>query len=278
MPRKIIFVGHCSLDIVLDGMHPVAAEASSLMLDAARRLALAGLDVHFTGEAAADRAGDFIVDSLAKAGVDTSLIDRPTECATTLRLIDQNRPGECQSVYTRTSRERVSFGWPSASPSDIVVFGGYFALDTRTCADVAEFIATAAERGMIVVGIPGYEPQLEPAITHVMPTLLDGLDRTDIVFAADGDLGHIWRSRQPLTPEECFRRNISFYADAMVNVDSATGVVTQCDRQQCTRMQAQPSRTLAGAALAGLLAAIARDPRPDRQTILTQLPSWQPIL
>ena len=122
MTRRIIFVDNLALDIELDGMRPVSATPAGLMPEAAILLARAGLDVCFAGEAAADPAGDYIIKSLTDAGVDTSLIDRFTAGATTLRLTYIDRPDELPRVYTRPPHERLTFGWPKAVPGEIVVF------------------------------------------------------------------------------------------------------------------------------------------------------------
>lgn len=274
MARKVIFVGECILDIVFEGMQPISAEASGLMLDTARQLASEGIEVAFAGEASADASGDFILAKLTEAGVDTAMVDRPVDSSTPMRLVRADRPGDDPAIYTRYSRERMSFGWPAARPGDIVVFGGYFALAQRSRHEVSEFIKMCADRGMIIVYLPGYEPQLDPAVTHVMPFLIEGLESADIVVTAARDNLNLWRCDDP---QQCYRRNISFYVPLSIDINPATGVVTQCDESKCATYSMQPGRALPGRVLTAFLGALARDTRDDKQSILSNPPVWQPI-
>lgn len=274
MTRKIIFVDNCALDIVMNGMTPVSAGPAGLMPEAAHRLAQAGLEVCFAGEAAADPAGDYILKSLSDAGVDTSLVDRFTGGATTLRITYSDRPDEFPRVYTRPPHERFTFGWPKAAPGDIVVFGGWFALAPRTRSEVMEFVHMCASRSMITVLLPGYEPQLQPAVTHVMPDLIESMEAADIAVTTTRDLSHLWKSDDPV---RCYNRNMGFYTPVTINIDPKSGIVTTMTRDSCTEKTFNPGNGLPGAVLAGFLAALARDPREDIREITSNPPSCLPI-
>ncbi len=274
MSRKIIFIGECTLDIEFDNMKPVRAGAFGLMPEAARRLASAGYKVSFTGEVACDRAGDFILDSLAAAGVDVNLVDRCADGATPLRLIHTDRPDEKPQIYIRPSRERLSFGWPDAERGDIVVFGGWFALNPRTRSEVMDFVKMCAGRNMITVFLPGYEPQLQPAVTHVMPDLLDSLESAMISVTTTRDLQHLWQTGDP---ERSYTRNIGFYTPLTVNIDQSTGTVTTISPGAVTKSTHSPSGSLPSAVLAGFLAALADDTRADITSLTSNPPACQPM-
>lgn len=191
------------------------------MLNAAMMLAAAGREVAYVGEAGSDIAGDIIVGRLQAAGVDTDCIDRFPDGATTVDLIFQG--GAPDGIfYTKKPKENLVVKWPRIAPGDIVVFGNWFALAPRTKDAVAELVGHAASRGATLVYLPGFAPQLEPAITHVMPQILDYLENADMVVTFNTDYTTLFGSK---TAAECFSKKIDFYTHTMVNIDVGKGCV-----------------------------------------------------
>lgn len=219
MSRHIFFVNECRLNIRLDADASTASAApGGNMLNAALRLAAAGYDVSFVGEAATDYAGNAIVDRLARAGVDTDCIDRFPDGATTIDIL---APGSADSdgcFYLRSPKERLVLKWPRINAGDILVAGNWFALSPRTREAVGELAAHAAQRKALVVYMPGFAPQLEPAITHVMPTILDYLELADIVVTFGPDCRNLFGIN---SAADCYGRKINFYADSMVHIEAS---------------------------------------------------------
>ncbi|MCM1110039.1 MAG: carbohydrate kinase family protein [Clostridium sp.] len=273
--RKIIFLGGCRMDIIFEGVRPVSASPGGNMLNAAILTASAGIPTCYIGEAATDPTGDAVVGILAEAGVDTSCIDRYPDGATTIDILygENDRQG---TFYTKPPRESLVIRWPKVGADDIVVFGNWFALDPRTRGAVREFVEHAAGSHALLVYLPGFAPQLEPAITHVMTAILDNLELADIAVTFNDDPAHIFRAAGP---EECYRRNTSFYADTLLHIDGPGRSVTlfNHDRQQTTSLPGETAPRLAEAGvLADFLEFLATAGTDDSRSTLQIINTWKP--
>ena len=133
MSKKIICIGECGLDIVFgaDGM-PLGAMPGGRLANAAALLARGGLPVVVAGEAAADAVGDTVVAFLADAGADTHCVDRFTEGRTPVTIFMPAADGHMTATrYEAYAEECFDIVWPRIDEGDIVLFGGYYAIDRR---------------------------------------------------------------------------------------------------------------------------------------------------
>ncbi len=224
--KKIIIIDGCSANIVFppevsDLPAATCAEPGGRLLNAAIMLAGGGCDVTVMGEAGRDPLGDLIVKRLEDCGIDVSCIDRYSDgAATPSVLVFPGADGESgrSIVYNMTMAESWDSKWPRTDAGDIVVFGGFFALQQRVRQRLQEFIANARSRGALIVNLPGFNPAMVPAVTRVMPALLEDLEIADAVVTATPDLKHIFGTD---SPRSCYDSKISFYSRLMVNVDPA---------------------------------------------------------
>ncbi len=230
--KRIVVIDGCSANIIF----PAGCDAMPLqtttveggwLVRAAVELGKAGRHVVMMGEAGRDRLGDLIVGRLEDSGVDVSCIDRYSDGAfTPSLLIFPSESGEVSGssiVYMTEMAERWDSKWPRIDSDDIIVFGGYFALQPRVRTRLVEFITYARERGALIVNVPGYNPSMAPAVTRIMPAVLEDFEMADVVFSATPDIDHIFPG---MTPEKCYLEKISFYSRLMANVDLVAGSLT----------------------------------------------------
>lgn len=223
--KKIICIGECSLNIIFDSAGvPAGAMPGGRIVNAAAMFARKGLPVIMASEAASDGVGDMVVRFLDAAGVDTATIDRFTGGRTPLNVFtpaDGSRPS-----LTRYEKyppeEGFDIVWPRVDEGDIVVFGGYYALDPRNRTRLSRFLENARDMKALLVYLPGFLPEQEPRITRVMPALLENLELADIVLTRGDDLRMIFG----LDGSQCYDRNIGFYCRSMVNVDTDAREIT----------------------------------------------------
>lgn len=220
--KKIICIGECALDIVFgtDGT-PLGSMPGGRLANAAALLAREGLPVVMAGEAAADAVGDTVVEFLATAGADTRCIDRFTEGRTPVTVFMAGADGRVAATrYENYADDCFDIVWPRIDEGDIVLFGGYYAIDRRMRRRMLPLLQHAAERKALMVYLPGYMAQQEPRITRVMPAILENMELAHMVITRSADLQLIFGTRDA---EACFRHHIDFYCRVLLNVDAPAG-------------------------------------------------------
>lgn len=217
--KKIICIGECALDIVFgtDGS-PLGSMPGGRLANAAALLAREGMPVVMAAEAAADAVGDTVVEFLARAGVDTTNVDRFTEGRTPVTIYMPGADGLVKATrYEQYADDSFDIVWPRIEEGDIVLFGGYYAIDRRMRRRMLPLLQHAAERKALMVYLPGYLPQQEPRITRVMPAILENLELAQVVVTRSVDLQLIFGTRDAAA---AFRNHVGFYCNALVNVDA----------------------------------------------------------
>ena len=174
--KKIICIGECALDVIFRGSQPVGSMPGGRIVNAAAILAKQGLPVSLVSELSQDSVGDIISDFLTKSGVDVSSVDRFTEGLTPLVIyITDEKSITAVTRYEKYPDECFDVVWPRIDEGDIVVYGGYYALDARMRPRMSQLLSHAAERKATLIYLPGFLPQQEPQITRVMPVILENL-------------------------------------------------------------------------------------------------------
>lgn len=216
---KIFCIGECALAFdTTDG-----AAATGLFGDIANAAAILGRQgtpVAMLSEAADDPVGQAVVDALTEVGVDTTGIDRFTDGSTP--VIIRMGMGARPIRYENYGDECFDIVWPNITKGDIVVFGEFYALDGRMRARMVPLLDSAAERGAVMIYLPGFMPSQTPRITRVMPAILDNLERAHIVITDTRALTTIFDNPDGTT---CYEQHIRYSAPVMVHVDGATATV-----------------------------------------------------
>ena len=221
--KKIICIGECSLNLVLDvDGKPLGSIPGGRIANAAAIMGRLGLNVLMASEACADRIGDIVIKTLTDAKVDVTSVDRFTEGRTPLNIFaatgSADGPKTSLIRYEAYPDEAFDIIWPRIDEGDIVVFGGYYALDPRMRPRLQRLLNHASERKALLIYLPGFLPQQEPRITRVMPQILENLEMANVVVTRNKDLELIFGIK---TPDACYHDHINFYCRSLVNVDAA---------------------------------------------------------
>jgi fructokinase len=257
--RKIYCIGECALDVVFnEAAQPVGAMPGGRVINAAALLARAGKEVVAITEASQCTVGDAVVNFLKDAGVDTTNIDRITEGVSPTILYMPDSHGDITVTrYENYPDECFDVVWPRIERDDIVLFGGYYAIDNRMHRRMSQLLTNARDRGAVMVYLPGFLQSQAPRITRVMPNVLDNLEVTDIVVSRTADLQYIFGAKDAA---DGYKNNIDFYCKSMLNVDAAAQTITYFnDNEQLSLpIDATASRSLIwnAGALAGLIIGI----------------------
>ena len=233
--KKIICIGECALDIVFRNSQPVGSMPGGRIVNAAAILARQGLPVLIASELAKGTVGDIIADFLTEAGVDMSSLDRFTEGLSPVIIYTTDENGVTGATrYENYPDECFDIVWPRIEEGDIVVYGGYYALDARMRPRMSQLLAHAAEMKAVLVYLPGFLPQQEPRITRVMPVILENLEYASMVIARNNDLSTIFGTNDS---DRCYKDHIDFYCRSLINVDPVNRMISYYSGKEVTSVE-----------------------------------------
>lgn len=220
--KKIICIGELSLNMVIDSTGtPRSILPGSRVANAAAILGRKGSEVLMASEAAADAVGDIAVRALTEAGVDVTSVDRYTEGRTPLNIYVEG--ADAVTRYEQYPAECFDIIWPRINENDVVLFGGFYAIDGRMRARMLRLLQHAVERKAVLVYLPGFLPQLEPRITRVMPRILENLEMAHVVIARTSELAHIFGVSDAAVG---YREHIDFYCRSLMAIEPEKGLMT----------------------------------------------------
>lgn len=261
--KKIICIGECSLNIVLGPSgEPFGSLPGGRVTNAA---AILGGDDRFkvvmASEVSSDPVGDILAAYLTGHGVDITSLDRYTEGRTALNVFtarDAESEPESLTRYESYPEEGFDIIWPRVDEGDIVLFGGYYAIDRRMRPRLLRFLNNCVERKAVLVYLPGILPQQEPRITRVMPAILENLEMANVVMTRNNDLKQIFGVDNSAT---CYHDHIDFYCRSLINVDTVCRTISYYTGKEMSSV-AIPESTCTtmlwnAGAVAGVVAAIA---------------------
>lgn len=243
--QKIIIIGECTLDVVFPDSDEtrwplqLTGRPAGRLFNAAAILGATGHQVSYVSEAADDHVGNILVDYLASAGVDTHCIDRFSDGGVTASNFLSNNFNRVATNRHYPSGGRFDTSWPRIDADDVVVFGGFFAIDSRTRPQVMELVNYAVERKAIIVYIPGFVPSLVPRITLIMPAILENLEVANIVITRSDDLRTIFDTTDAA---DCYKSHIRFYCRTMLDIDPETGVLRMFHRDETAEAAVDANR------------------------------------
>lgn len=220
---KVICIGECSLNMVLSASgRPLGSMPGGRIANAAVILANDGIDVVMAADASSDPIGDAVVDFIASAGVDVRSIDRFTEGRTAMNVYVIN---DASSLTRYESYPDNAFDiiWPRIDPGDIVVYGGFYAIDARMRSNMVKLLSYAAERHAIMVYVPGFPKEQEPRMTRIMPQIFENLEWANIVITRSKDIELIFNNADA---DSCYANHIDFYCRSMINIDATNATLS----------------------------------------------------
>lgn len=252
--KKIICIGECGLDIIFRDGQPKSSNPGGRIVNAAAKLAREGLPVVMASEASQDHVGDKVVDFLKDAGVDVSSVDRFTEGRTPVMLYFGEADGQLSVCrYEQYPEQCFDIVWPRIDEGDIVVYGGFYAVDRRMRERMSQLLNHAVERKAVLVYLPGFLPQMEPRITRVMPAILENLECANLVIARNTDLKFIFGADND---GSAYHNHIDFYCRSLINVDIPNHRINYYSGKEVTSVEVPGDRLMDLSWRAGVVAGV----------------------
>ncbi|MDE6308972.1 MAG: hypothetical protein K2L81_02125, partial [Muribaculaceae bacterium] len=217
--RKIIVIGELGIEIPVDSTgKPGDTRPGGRLLNIALNLAKDGIPVEMVGDMGSDPMGDLVMRYLTDNNVGVRSVDRYTDGLTPVTFDF----GDRLVRYATTPADQLDVVWPRINPGDLVVFGGYYSLDERVRPRLLQLLSNAQEMKALLIYLPGFNPQLAPRITRVMPSLLENMEMASTLVTTTADLCQIY-ANEGNDPVRCYRDHIFYYAPRLVNIDQASG-------------------------------------------------------
>lgn len=212
MKGKIIIICESWLEIDFKGCSPTAMRPGGALLRAAGSLAAKGREVVFLSELGTDKVGAIIADALTADGADISKSDRHIAKTPVVLNID----GTSSRYGIQDDGEGFDITWPRVEREDIVVFGGYLAVDQRIRRQLWSFMTNVAEREATIVYVPDVADDRIKRITKVMPYVYENLEISGRVITLPSDLQALFSHNDP---EHARRENFAYYVDDYSHLD-----------------------------------------------------------
>lgn len=206
MKGKIIVIGESWLEIGFRNGTPTSIQPGGVLLRAASQLASNGEEVVFLSEIGIDKVGTIIADKLSAAGVDIAKSDRHTIKTPVVLSFD----GAKSRYGIADDGEGFDIIWPRVEKEDIVVFGGYFAIDPRIRRQLWAFMTNVVDHDATVVYVPDVADDRIPRITKVMPYVYENLEISNRVVTMPADLVALFNHDEA---ERARRENFDYYVD-----------------------------------------------------------------
>lgn len=157
-----------------------------------------GADTHFAGMLGEDMFGDFLLDSLATAGVATDCIVRTGEAKTALAFVALDAAGERSFSFYRPPAADLLFRTEHFQPACFAGTGTFHVCsNSLTEATIAETtfngMLRARAAGAVVSLDLNLRPALWPAGVDPAPRLWEGLGNADLVKLSKEELDYLAR-------------------------------------------------------------------------------------
>jgi len=199
---KIVCFGEALIDLL--AQPPASAETPRAFLQyaggapanvavAAARL---GADCHFAGMLGQDMFGDFLLDSLAQAGVATDCIVRTDQAKTALAFVALDAAGERSFSFYRPPAADLLFRSEHFSAKNFAGTGSFHVCsNSLTEAAIADStlhgMLRARDAGAVVSLDLNLRPALWPADTDPAPRLWQALTQADLVKLSQEELDYL---------------------------------------------------------------------------------------
>ena len=186
--RKVIGIGETILDIIFRGEQPHAAVPGGSVFNGLTSLGRLGQKVLFISETGNDRVGEIIRNFMRNNNISTDYVDcfPDGKSPISLAFLDDNQNAN-YIFYKNYPKQRLEVPLPPIEEDDIFIFGSYYSLNPVLRPRVLEFLQYAKERGAIIYYDPNFRNAHAHEAIHLMPTVLENFEFSDIVRGSDED-------------------------------------------------------------------------------------------
>lgn len=198
---KIICFGEALIDFLAapaapDAPLPFLRNAGGAPANVAVALAKLGMPVAFAGMLSTDMFGDFLLESLDAAGVDTSCIVRTDRANTALAFVSLDASGERSFNFYRPPAADLLFADADFQPASFTGLAAFHACsNSLTEAPIAAATLAGMRRARDAGAVVSFDLNLRPALwpqgTDPLPLLWQALGLADLVKLSAEELDYL---------------------------------------------------------------------------------------
>jgi fructokinase len=219
--RKIYGIGETVLDIIFKDGQPQAAKAGGSVLNSVVSMGRMGLPVSFISEYGQDEVGKLIDDFLKDNGVNTSAVHRFSDGSTSLALAFLDEKNDAHyTFYKDFPAKRLNIEFPHIEKDDIVQCGSFYAIWPEIREKFKKFIASAKERGALVLYDPNFRKTHVSELDILRPLVIENMKMTSLLRGSDEDFKNIFGAA---TPDEAWDV-VNEYCKCLVYTANVKGV------------------------------------------------------
>ena len=204
---NVYAIGESLLDVIFKLDDTVTAKPGGSMLNACISLGRLGHNVHFLTEYGNDMAGDKIEAFLNENSVNSNFSIRHKERKSSLALAWLNESGNASySFYQDLPTEAPIIKLPAFTPNDILLFGSFYAINSRNRNNILNLLKQAKAGGALVLYDPNIRPSKFKDTQETRNQIMELIEQVDIVKASDEDFSYIFRTTDHIEVLEKLRQ------------------------------------------------------------------------
>jgi fructokinase len=191
--RMVYGVGETIYDIIFKNGKPVTGHPGGSTYNCMISLGRCGIKGAFISETGKDIIGDMIIDFLEANNISARYVNQfdGGKSPLALAFLNDNNDAVYQ-FYKDYPSQRVQINPPAILPSDILVFGSFFALNKTVRPVVKEIAEQAFLANAIIYYDPNFRANHVESRSELMETLIENFKLASIVRASDEDFANIY--------------------------------------------------------------------------------------
>ena len=197
-PQRVIGIGETVLDILFKNDQPQKAVPGGSTFNSIVSLGRAGIPCAIVTEAGSDHIGDIICRYLQENGVSSEYVCRHQGAKSHITLAFLNEHNDAQYVFYKDHASALlDEKLPTILPSDIVLFGSFFAINPVIRPVVGPLLHRAHNAGAWLYYDINFRKSHIPDIPQVINNIEENMSLADIVRGSMEDFEYLYNLQSP---------------------------------------------------------------------------------
>lgn len=185
---RIITIGEAAYDILFRNKKPFDGKVGGAIINTSVSLARLGLNVCLVGDAADDEIGSITIDFLLENNIDVSHFKLYPNARSRIALAFIDQPNKPEFLfYKLKSEQEILLDFPVPSPTDIIVFGSFYAIKPEVKNQITVFLRMAKKIGSLLVYDPNFRKNNQPYLEPARANIDEYIRLSDIIKGSDED-------------------------------------------------------------------------------------------
>lgn len=185
---RIITIGEAAYDILFRNKKPFDGKVGGAIINTSVSLARLGLNVCLVGDAADDEIGNITIDFLLENNIDVSHFKLYPNARSRIALAFIDQPNKPEFLfYKLKSEQEILLDFPLPTPTDIIVFGSFYAIKPEVKNQITVFLRMAKKIGSLLVYDPNFRINNQPFLEPARANIDEYIRLSDIIKGSDED-------------------------------------------------------------------------------------------